>query len=76
MLTTASDTAVAPEFLASLQRVIEFALGAAAYDSEKVQQTAEQPRIIFIPLINRRNSEERKDAYVRVLPSFLKTRFS
>ncbi|EZP77554.1 transposase IS4 family protein [Parageobacillus genomosp. 1] len=30
---------------------------------------------IFISPINRRNSEERKDAYGRVLPVFLKTRF-
>jgi hypothetical protein len=44
-------------------------------DSEKVRQTAEQSGILFISPINRRNSEERKDAYGRVLPVFLKTRF-
>jgi hypothetical protein len=52
---------------------IEFALGDAAYDSEKVRQTAEQSGILLISPINRRNSEERKDAYGRVLPIFLKT---
>nr|WP_244380621.1 hypothetical protein [Parageobacillus caldoxylosilyticus] len=49
--------------------------GDAAYDSEKVRQTAEQAGILFLSPINRRNSEERKDAYGRVLPVLLKTRF-
>ncbi|MGG6440155.1 transposase, partial [Saccharococcus caldoxylosilyticus] len=78
VLTTANrnDAAVAPELLASLgQWDIEFVLGDAAYDSEKVRQTAEQAGILFLSPINRRNSEERKDAYGRVLPVFLKTRF-
>ncbi|ABO68780.1 IS982 family transposase (plasmid) [Geobacillus thermodenitrificans NG80-2] len=78
VLTTANrnDAAVAPELLVSLKQWdIEFVLGDAAYDSEKVRQTAEQSGILFISPINRRNSEERKDAYGRVLPVFLKTRF-
>ncbi|OAO87437.1 Mobile element protein [Parageobacillus thermoglucosidasius] len=50
-------------------------LGDAAYDSEKVQQTAEQAEILFLPPINRRNSREQKDAYGRVLPVFLQTPF-
>jgi hypothetical protein len=50
-------------------------LGDTAYDSEKVRQTAEQSGILFLSPINRRNSEERKDAYGRVLPALLKTRF-
>jgi hypothetical protein len=54
---------------------IEFILGDATYDSEKVCQTAEQSGILLISPINRHNSEERKDAYERVLPVFLKTRF-
>jgi hypothetical protein len=67
---------VAPELLASLEQwEIEFALGDAAYDSEKVRQTAEQAGILFISPINHRNSRERKDTYGRVLPVFLKTRF-
>jgi hypothetical protein len=33
-------------------------------------QTVEQSGIILLFLINRRNSEERKDAYGRVLPIF------
>ncbi|MED4357600.1 hypothetical protein P9213_13555 [Geobacillus stearothermophilus] len=52
---------------------IEFALGDAAYDSEKVRQNAEQAGLLFISLINRRNSKVRNDAYGRVLPVFLKT---
>jgi hypothetical protein len=78
MLTTANrnDAAVAPELLVSLnQWDIEFVLGDAAYDSEKVRQTAEQSGILLISPINRRNSKERKDAYGRVLPVFLKMRF-
>jgi len=31
--------------------------------------------VLFTSPINRRNSKERKDAYGRVLPVFLKTRF-
>jgi hypothetical protein len=42
---------------------IKWALGDAAYDSEKVRQTDDFP-------INRRNSEGRKDAYDRILPAF------
>jgi hypothetical protein len=38
-------------------------------------EIAEQAGILFISPINRRNSKERKDAYGRVLPVFLKTRF-
>lgn len=78
VLTTANrnDAVVVPEILASLQQWdIEFVLGDAAYSSENVRQTAEQAEIILISLINRRNSEERKDAYGRVLPVFLTTRF-
>ncbi|WP_459167198.1 transposase, partial [Parageobacillus thermoglucosidasius] len=67
---------VAPELLVSLKQWdIELVLGDAAYDSEKVRQTAEQSGILLLSPINRRNSEERKDAYGRVLPVFLKTRF-
>ena len=47
----------------------------ATYGNEKVRQIAEQSGILLIPPINRRNSEERKDAYGLVLPVFLKTRF-
>jgi hypothetical protein len=54
---------------------IEFVLGDATYDSEKVRQTAEQSGILFLSPIHCRNSGERKDAYGRVLPVFLKTRF-
>jgi hypothetical protein len=71
-----NDAAVAPELLVSLKQWdIEFVLVDAAYDSEKVRQTAEQSGIILISLINGRNSVKRKDAYGRVLPVFLKTRF-
>ncbi len=71
-----NDAAVAPELLSSLQGWdIEFALGDAAYDSEQIRKTAEQVNIFFVSPINRRNSEERKDAYGRVIPVFLKTRF-
>ncbi|KYD12869.1 hypothetical protein B4168_1357 [Anoxybacillus flavithermus] len=67
---------MAPELLVSLQQWdIELVLGDAAYDSEKVQQTVEQAGILLISPINCRNSEERKDAYGRVLPVFLKARF-
>lgn len=51
---------------------IEFALGDAAYDSEKIRKTAEQVGIFFVSPINRRKNEERKDAYGRVIP-ILKT---
>lgn len=54
---------------------IEFALGDAAYDSEKIRKTAEQVGIFFVSPINRRKNEERKDAYGRVIPIFLKNRF-
>jgi IS5 family transposase len=71
-----NDAAVAPELLVSLQQWdIKLVLGDAAYDSEKVQQTVERAGILLISPINCRNSEERKDAYGRVLPVFLKTRF-
>jgi hypothetical protein len=67
---------VAPELHVSLKQWdIELVLGNAAYDSEKVCQTAEKSGILFISPINRRNSEERKDAYGGVLPVLLKTRF-
>lgn len=78
VLTTANrnDAAVALELLSSLQgRDIEFVLGDAAYDSEQIRKTTEQVGIFFISPINRRHSEERKDAYGRVIPIFLKTRF-
>jgi hypothetical protein len=49
-----NDAAVAPALLASLgQWEIEFVLGDAAYDSEKVRQTAKQAGILFISPINR-----------------------
>lgn len=73
VLTTANrnDAAVAPELLVSVKQWdIELALGDAAYDSEKVRQTAEQAGILLISPINRHNSEERKGAYGRVLPVF------
>ena len=57
VLTTANrnDAAVAPELLVSLKQWdIELVLGDAAYDSEKVRQTAAQSRILFISPINRR----------------------
>nr|WP_240326806.1 hypothetical protein [Aeribacillus pallidus] len=72
-----NDAAVAPELLVSLQYWdIEFVLGDAVYDSEKVRQTAEQSGILLISPINRRNSGEQKDAYGHVLPVFffLKTK--
>ncbi len=50
VLTTANrnDAAVAPELLVSLKKWdIELVLGDAAYDSEKVRQTAEQSGILF-----------------------------
>jgi hypothetical protein len=78
VLTTANqnDAAVAPGLLVSLKQWdIKLVLGDAAYDSEKVRQTAKQSGILFLSPINLRNSEERKDVYSRVLPVFLKTRF-
>ena len=51
VLTTANrnDAAVAPELLVSLKQWdIELVLGDAAYDSEKVRQTAGQAGILFI----------------------------
>jgi hypothetical protein len=50
-------------------------IGDAAYNSEKVRQTAKQARILFISPINCYNIGARKDAYGWVLPVFLKTRF-
>jgi hypothetical protein len=44
------------------------------YDSENVRKTAKQMKIFLVSPINRRNSEERKDVYGRVVPVFLKTR--
>jgi hypothetical protein len=54
---------------------IEFTLGDAAYHSEKVRQTAEQTGIFFVSPINPRNRDKRKDAYGRVIPASLKTKF-
>jgi hypothetical protein len=48
-------------------------LGDTSYDSENVRNMAEETGIFFISLINPRNSEERKDSYGQVMPSFLKT---
>jgi len=71
-----NDAAVALKLFPSLQNgKVEFALGDASYDSEKVRQTAEQTGIFFVSPINPRNSEERKDAYGRAMPLFLKTEF-
>lgn len=68
--------AVVTELFSSLQEWnIEFALGDAAYDSENIRKTVEQAVIFFVPSINRRNSDERKNAYGRVIPVFLKARF-
>ncbi|MBB3907322.1 MULTISPECIES: transposase [Anoxybacillaceae] len=78
VFTTANrnDAAVALELFPSLKEwKIEFALGDAAYDSEKVRQIAEQTGIFFVSPINPRNSDERKDAYGRMIRSFLKTEF-
>ncbi len=52
--------------------VSKIALGDAAYDSEKVRQMAEQTGIFFISPINPRDSKRRKDAYGRMMPSFLR----
>jgi hypothetical protein len=49
--------------------------GDAAYDVKKVHQTTKQSGILLTFLINRRNGVERENAYDRVLPIFLKTRF-
>jgi len=54
---------------------MEFAVGDAAYDSEKVRQKSEQAGIFFVSPINPRNGEERKDAYGRVIPRFMNTEF-
>jgi hypothetical protein len=54
---------------------IGFALDDAAYGSEKIRKTAEQVGIFFVSSINHRKNDERKDAYGRVIPIFLKTRF-
>ncbi|MBA2873223.1 hypothetical protein HNQ85_003567 [Anoxybacillus calidus] len=68
------DASVVLEFFPSLKKwKIEFALGDASYDSENVRNMAEENGIFFISPINPRNSEERKDSYGRVMPSFLKT---
>jgi hypothetical protein len=78
VFTTANrnDAAVALELFPSLKEgEIEFALGDAAYDSEKVRQMAEQTGIFFVSPINPRNSDKRKDAYGRVIRVFLKTEF-
>jgi hypothetical protein len=78
VFTTANrnDAAVALELFPSLKEwEIGFTLGDAAYDSEKVRQMTEQTGIFFVSPINSRNSEERKDAYGRVIPRFLKTTF-
>jgi hypothetical protein len=76
MTTNRNDAAVALElFLCLKEWGIEFALGDAAYGSEKVRQMAEQTGIFFISPINPRNSDERKYAYGRVIPPFLKTEF-
>jgi Transposase DDE domain len=76
IITNRNDVAVATELLVSLKQWDnKLLLDDAAYDSKKVRQTAEQAGILLISPINRRNSEERKDAYGRVLSVFLKTRF-
>nr|WP_233504812.1 hypothetical protein [Parageobacillus thermoglucosidasius] len=54
---------------------IEWGLGGAAYD-RKIRPTAEQSGILWISSINLRNSEERKNAYGRVLPVFCKRRLA
>lgn len=71
-----NDALVTPKLLSSLQEwKIELVLGDAVYDSENVRKTAEQVGIFFVSSINQGNSEERKDAYGRVVSVFLKTRF-
>nr|WP_225434241.1 transposase [Peribacillus tepidiphilus] len=71
-----NDAAVALKLFPSVKEwEIEFALRDAAYDSEKVRQIAEQTGIFFVSPIHPRNSDERKDAYGRVIPSFLKIEF-
>jgi hypothetical protein len=78
VFTTANrnDAAVALELFPAVKEwEIEFALGDAAYDSEKVRQMAEQTGIFFVSPINPRNSDKRKDAYGRVIRVFLKTEF-
>jgi hypothetical protein len=78
VFTTANrnDAAVALKLFPSVKEWdIEFALGDAAYDSEKVRQMAKQTGIFFVSPINPRNSDKRKDAYGRVIPPFLKTEF-
>jgi hypothetical protein len=78
VFTTANcnDAAIALELFPFLKEwEIEFTLGDAAYDSEKVRQIAEQTGIFFVSSINPRNSDDRKDAYGRVIRPFLKTEF-
>ncbi len=50
-------------------------MGDADYDSEKVRQIAEQTGIFFVSSIHPRKSNQRKDAYGRAIPLFLKTEF-
>lgn len=78
VLITANRNAVAltHRLLSFLQEWnIEFALGDASYDNEYIRKVAEQIRIFLVCPINRRNSKERNEAYGRVIPVFLKTRF-
>jgi hypothetical protein len=58
-----NDAAVALDlFSFSKEWKIEFALGDATYDSEKVRQMTEQNKIFFLSPFHPRDSEERKDA--------------
>lgn len=78
VFTTANrnDAAIALKLFPSVKEWdIDFALGDAAYDSEKVRQTAKQIGIFFVSPINPRNSDKQKAAYGRVIPPFLKTEF-
>ncbi|MCQ5363555.1 hypothetical protein NOW01_00895 [Anoxybacillus salavatliensis] len=66
---------MAPNVLSALQRGdIELALGDAAYDSENIRNVSEDMDIFFVSPMNLPNQKcERKDAYGRVIPDFLKT---
>jgi hypothetical protein len=77
-LTTANvyDSDAVPFLLKKLGDFeIGFALGDKAYDSKKVRKHRAKHKLVFLSPLNRRKGGQRKDAFGRVMPVFLKTTF-
>ena len=75
-LTTANvyDSEAIPQLLTQLTEFeIIFVLGDKAYDNRLIGEQAQTQDILFLTPLIKRKGRRRKDAFARVMPTFLKT---